>query len=223
MNRQHVSAKVGFCAKPGSLPVLKEAISGCWRLRRPGCENSHQDVGTFREINCAGDNAGDNSGGSNFRLYGALEDAHYDVSGLQAASSDSLSSSRRTEAARNSLKSSSDQESDQSILRSDARSARRSINRDDSPAASGGSRRNAVSRDASCEFTRISMILDLVYGAPEAIRNDPWRSVESWNHRRLDVPRPIRQGFGFATCSRSASSRWRAVASRSRMSSYTNW
>ena len=58
------------------------------------------------------------------------------------------------------------------MLRSGAAAPRRSMSRDNSPAASGASLRNAVSRDASCEVTDISMILDSVYGPPIAIGND---------------------------------------------------
>ena len=138
-------------------------------------ENSHQDAGTFSEIS----GAGDDDGGPDFRLYGALEDTNYVVARPQSTSSDSLSSSLRTEAARKSLKSSSDQESDQSTVHSGASAAKRSISRDNSPAASGGSLRNAVSSDTSCEFRRVSIILDLVYGAPNAIGNDRSRRLDA--------------------------------------------
>ncbi len=98
------------------------------------------------------------TGWADLRFDSALEDTDNHVARLQSIPSDSFASSRRTEAARNSRRSSSDQESDQSILRSGASEARRSINRDNSMAASGGSLRNAPSRDASCEFRRISII-----------------------------------------------------------------
>ena len=168
MNGQHIRAKVRFRPEPSGLPVSKAIISGRRRRRRTRCENPNQDVGAFTQIS----GACDNNGGANFGFDGALEDTGHDISRPQSTSSASPSSSRRTEAARNSLKSSSDQESDQSILRSGANAANRSINRDSSVAASGDSLRNAVSKDASCEFRETSMILAIVYGAPNAISND---------------------------------------------------
>ena len=167
MNGQHIRAKVRFRPESSGLPVSKAIISGRRRRRRTRCENPHQDVGAFTQIS----GACDNNGGANFGFDGALEDTDHDISRPQSTSSASPSSSRRTEAARNSLKSSSDQESDQSILRSGANAANRSINRDSSVAASGDSLRNAVSKDASCEFRETSMILAIVYGAPNAIGN----------------------------------------------------
>ncbi len=124
MNGQHTRAEVGFRPKPSDLPISKGAIRRCLGLWRLGREDSHQDIGAFREISCAGDH----NCRSNFRLYRALEEPNDDVSGLQPLFSDSVSSRRRTDAARNS---------------------------------SGGSRPNAVSMEASWEFKRISIILDL--------------------------------------------------------------
>ncbi len=166
-----------FRSEPCNLPVLKTTVRGCRRNRPSRCQDSDQGVWTLSEIG----GACDDNGRTNLCCYCALKDANYDVSWLQSASSASLISSRRTEAARNSFKSSSDHESDQSILRSGASEASRSINRDSSPAASGGSLRNAVSKDASCELREASMILALVYGAPNPINsgNAGWQIMRA--------------------------------------------
>ena len=50
-----IDAKVRFRAKPGRSPILKSVIAGRRRLGRAGGENPHQDVGTFRQIGCTGD------------------------------------------------------------------------------------------------------------------------------------------------------------------------
>ena len=163
VNGQHICAKVRFRPKPSRLPVVKDAISGRSRLGRSSRENPNQDVGAFDEVGCAGND----NGRADLRFDGTLEDADYHVAWLQSRPSDSLASRCRTEAARNSLRSSSDQESDQSILRSGARAARRSIKRDNSMAASGGSLRNALSNDASWEFRRTCMAWTPVYDLPE--------------------------------------------------------
>ena len=123
--------------------------------------------------------AGNDNGAANFRSCGALKESNHDAARLQPASSDSFSSSLQTEAARNLHKSSPDQESVPSIWRSGASAARRSIHRDNSPVALGGSPRNAVSSDTSREISMISMILDRVCGRLEAICSDqPGREPE---------------------------------------------
>lgn len=150
MHRKHRSAKVGLRAEPRHSPILEGVIRRRKRFWYSGRQNPHQDVGPFRQIR----SAGDDNRMPDFRFYRAFENSNNNIP------SASLSSSRRSEAARKSLKSSSDQESDQSILRSGATAPSRSMSRDSSPAASGASLRNAVIKDASCEVTDISMIPD---------------------------------------------------------------
>ena len=82
--------------------VLKRVIGGCGILSGRWCE-----------ITCAGNH----DWGADFRFDCSFKDANHHVTWFQSISSDSVASSRRREAARNSLRSLSDQESDQSIFR----------------------------------------------------------------------------------------------------------
>lgn len=168
MHRQHIGTKVGLRAEPCHLPILKGVVRRPRRFGDTRGQKSHQGVGAFLQMGCAGD---DNRR-PYLRFHRAFEESNNNVPRLQSVSSASFSSSRRSEAARNSFKSSSDQESDPSILRSGAKAPSRSISQDNSPAASGASLRNAVSRDASCEVIEISMIPDSVYGHLVALGND---------------------------------------------------
>jgi hypothetical protein len=97
MNGQYIRTKVRLRPKPSGLPILKWVIGGCHGLGRPRCENPHQGVRTFRQIG----GAGDHDCGAHFRLNSAFENTNHDVARFQSIPSDSLTSSRRTEAARN--------------------------------------------------------------------------------------------------------------------------
>ena len=113
-------------------------------------QDAEQNIGSFNKVGAACDH----HRRPNLCFQGARKRANDDITGLQRGSSGSSASSRRTEAAVNSFRSSSDQESDQSILVFGRSAANRSAKTAISDAASGGRRRNAcnseVSRALSC-------------------------------------------------------------------------
>ena len=153
MGRQHVCPEAGLCAKSGGSPVQQDVICCGKRFRKLRGENPDQYIWTLCEI-CG---ARDHYGRPDLCFLGADKHPDHHVAGLQSRPADSSASRRRSDAALNSLRSSSDQESDQSILRFGASSANRSASADNSVAVSGGRRRKASTNDASRSFSCISI------------------------------------------------------------------
>ena len=152
---QQIRSELRLGAKACRLPVQEKAVRGSGRSGQLCRENSNEDIGAFDEV-CA---AGDHHRRADFSFLCASKHANHDIAWPQRDSSDSSTSSRLSEAALKSSRSSSDQESDQSILQFGVSVANRSASAESSAAASGGRRRKAFTSDASRGFNCISMAL----------------------------------------------------------------
>lgn len=153
MGCQYVCSEAGLRAESCGTPVQENVICCSrrpWHLRG---ENPDQHIWTLGKIF----GACDDHGWPDLGFLGADQDADHHVARLQPRSSDSSASRRRSDAALNSFRSSSDQESDQSILRFGASTANRSASADSSVAVSGGRRRKASTNDASRSLSCISI------------------------------------------------------------------
>jgi len=179
---QNVCTEPGRRAKPCGMPIRKKVIRGRCAWRRFRREDADEHIRSFFKIRAARDD----HRRTDLCFYGSRQHPDNDVSCLQCSSSDSSASSRRMDAAVNSLRSSSDQESDQSTLAFGWREAKRSASAVNSAAASGGRRRNASTRDAS-RALNCNSIAHLQYTAVSLESRTQSRPVSATSHPHLRV------------------------------------